>query len=69
MKAKSVDELINFRYKNGLELKYEQLLKISKSISGINEPGWSSWLLQNGISNARINAKDISLIFRNTLKE
>ena len=69
MKDKSVDELVNHTYHKGLELKYELLLKHSKSLTGINAGGWNNWLIQQGISSNLINAKDLHLIFTNTVKE
>ena len=58
-----MNDVINDRYKKGLQIKYEAVTKMGKSVSGITQNGWVSFMQQSGIANMIINVKDLTIIF------
>ena len=64
-----VQDLLNKRYRKGLFLKYLQVMKMSKSVSGVTVSAWLEWHKQLGLVNTQISAQELIRLHSHQAKE
>ena len=69
MKSGKMNIMANDKYARGLQVKFDEVCKMSKAPRGVNKEGWLSFLLQAGFTKDVMKTMKLQQIFVYQLKE